>query len=186
MARPADVLALAEKANRTLAATEDLRGKANRTLAAKPRAARISKKVSTVQASLEGYVKATSRRRSPPLATIRTGQALLALSHAGVALGGYDVRQIHRLQRQAQTLIDATAADLPGQRRCETPPQRPQRSQGRAARRPCNARTRGSRRTPSRSAGGGSSGDDDGEPEPPRLVPRWQHGDSRPLAEAGR
>lgn len=58
---------------------------------------------------------------------------------------------------------------------------------GRAARRPCNARTRGSRRTTSRSAGGGSSGDDPGESEPPRLA-RWRHPvASRPLStEAGR
>ena len=57
---------------------------------------------------------------------------------------------------------------------------------GRAARRPCNARTRGSRRVTSRSAGGGSSGDDDGEPAPSRLTPRWLDPDSHRLAEAGR
>ena len=53
-----------------------------------------------------------------------------------------------------------------------------------ASRRPCNrarssrrtapGRHQGSRRTPSRSAGGGSSGDDDGESEPSRLAPRWR------------
>ena len=57
-------------------------------------------------------------------------------------------------------------------------------TRARSSRRTAPGRHQGSRRTPSRSAGGGSSGDDDGESEPPRLVPRWQHGDSRPLAEA--
>lgn len=174
MARLTDVLALAEKANRTLAATEDLRGKPY----TPPRPlVRIADQLATLQAVSEACAKVL-HAPPPEVAEIKNRQAVAYLKQALAPLERWDMLpQI----RKVQSSLKAAMAD-PSLRppKCEARPR--VRRPGRAPRRGSNTHLRGSRRV---TRAGPSSDDDPGEPEPRRLGPR-QHGDSRPLAEAGR
>lgn len=174
MARLTDVLALAEKANRVLAATEDLRGEPY----TPPRPlVRIADQLATLQAVSEACAKVL-HAPPPEVAEIRKRQAIAYLKQASALLERWDMPQI----RKAQASIKAGMAD-PSLRPPKCEARQRVRRPGRAPRRGSNTHLRGSRRV---TRAGPSSDDDPGESEPPRLVPRWQHGDSRPLAEAGR
>ncbi len=133
MARPADVLALAEKANRTLAATEDLRGEPY----TPPRPlVRIADQLATLQAVSEACAKVLHAPTPPEVAEIKQRQVAAYLKQASALLDRWDMPQI----RKVQSSLKAAMADPSLRPKCEA--RQRVRRPGRAPRRGSRSRAR--------------------------------------------